>query len=98
MARIRDAARCGCPAQPDGSPVESTFEVPASTGRLLLACWVKTLPGFPEGGQAALKCLYLALMSLDPTGKGRKRWTQPVEGRPDRLRHHLMGRLSAGRK
>ena len=25
--------------------------------------------------QAALKCLYLALMSLDPTGKGRKRWT-----------------------
>jgi transposase-like protein len=26
--------------------------------------------------QAALKCVYLALMSLDPTGKGRKRWTQ----------------------
>jgi transposase-like protein len=25
--------------------------------------------------QAALKCLYLALRSLDPTGKGRKRWT-----------------------
>jgi putative transposase len=24
---------------------------------------------------AALKCVYLALMSLDPTGKGRKRWT-----------------------
>ncbi|MET9881532.1 IS256 family transposase [Actinacidiphila glaucinigra] len=24
---------------------------------------------------AALKCIYLALMSLDPTGKGRKRWT-----------------------
>lgn len=23
---------------------------------------------------AALKCVYLALMSLDPTGKGRKRW------------------------
>jgi transposase-like protein len=23
--------------------------------------------------QAALKCLYLALMSLDPTGKGRQR-------------------------
>ena len=25
--------------------------------------------------QAALKCLYLAIRSLDPTGKGRKRWT-----------------------
>ncbi|WUV77533.1 IS256 family transposase [Streptomyces sp. NBC_01477] len=24
---------------------------------------------------AALKCIYLALMSLDPAGKGRKRWT-----------------------
>lgn len=24
---------------------------------------------------AALKCVYLALMSLDPTGKGRRRWT-----------------------
>ena len=25
--------------------------------------------------QAALKCLYLATRSLDPTGKGRARWT-----------------------
>jgi transposase-like protein len=25
--------------------------------------------------QAALKCLYLVVRSLDPTGKGRKRWT-----------------------
>ncbi|MFB6783530.1 hypothetical protein ACFCX0_41025 [Streptomyces sp. NPDC056352] len=24
---------------------------------------------------AALKCVYMALMNLDPTGKGRKRWT-----------------------
>lgn len=24
--------------------------------------------------QAALKCVYLAIMSIDPTGKGRKRW------------------------
>jgi hypothetical protein len=24
--------------------------------------------------RAALKCVYLAVMSLDPTGKGRKRW------------------------
>jgi hypothetical protein len=25
--------------------------------------------------QAALKCVYLAIMSLDPIGKGRKRWS-----------------------
>jgi transposase-like protein len=30
--------------------------------------------------QAALKCLYLAIMSLDPTGKGRQRWTSPSRG------------------
>ena len=24
--------------------------------------------------QAALKCVFLAIMSLDPTGKGQKRW------------------------
>ncbi|GAB3127607.1 IS256 family transposase [Streptomyces calidiresistens] len=29
---------------------------------------------FPNG-QAALKCVYMTLMSLDPTGNGRKRWT-----------------------
>ena len=25
--------------------------------------------------QAALKCLYLVILSLDPTGAGRARWT-----------------------
>jgi len=29
---------------------------------------------FPTG-QAALKCLYLVTRSLDPTGRGRIRWT-----------------------
>ena len=27
-----------------------------------------------EDGQAALKCVYMAIMSTDPTGKGRQRW------------------------
>jgi transposase-like protein len=46
---------------------------------------------------AALKCVYLAVMSLDSTGKGRKRWTS-------RWKHALQafdiafdGRLSAAR-
>ena len=30
------------------------------------------LPARPE--QAALQCLYLAIISLDPTGRGRQRW------------------------
>ncbi|RBM20163.1 transposase, partial [Streptomyces sp. PT12] len=32
-------------------------------------------PGHFPSETAALKCVYMALMSLDPTGKGRRRWT-----------------------
>jgi putative transposase len=35
---------------------------------------IKARGHFPNE-QAALKCLYLVIHSLDPTGKGRKRWT-----------------------
>ena len=35
---------------------------------------VKARGHFPNE-TAALKCVYLALMSLDPTGRGRQRWT-----------------------
>src|SRR5262249_50209496 len=34
---------------------------------------VKARGHFPNE-QAALKCLYLTIISLDPTGVGRKRW------------------------
>jgi transposase-like protein len=33
--------------------------------------------------QAALKCLYLATMSLDPTEKGRQRWTNRWNAAPN---------------
>jgi putative transposase len=35
---------------------------------------VKARGHFPNE-QAALKCIYLTLMSVDPTGRGRQRWT-----------------------
>ena len=35
---------------------------------------VKARGHFPTEA-AALKCVYLAVMSLDPTGRGRQRWT-----------------------
>ena len=31
-------------------------------------------PRFPTEA-AAIKCVYMAIMSLDPTGKGRQRWS-----------------------
>ena len=46
---------------------------------------------FPTA-RAALKCLYLAIMSLDPTGRGRQRWTNRWKAALERLRHHLLRR------
>jgi transposase-like protein len=48
--------------------------------------------------QAALKCLYLAITSLDPTGKGRKRWTNRWKAALNAFDITFDCRLSAGRK
>ena len=47
--------------------------------------------------QAALKCLYLALMSLDPTGKGSRRWMNRWKAALNAFDMTFDGRLSAGR-
>jgi putative transposase len=47
--------------------------------------------------QAALKCVYLAIMSLDPTGKGRKRWSNRWKAALNAFEITFDGRLSAGR-
>jgi transposase-like protein len=48
--------------------------------------------------QAALKCLYLTTMALDPTGRGRKRWTNRWKAALNAFDITFDGRLSAGRK
>jgi len=48
--------------------------------------------------QAALKCVYLAIMSLDPTGKGRKRWSNRWKAALNAFEITFDGRLSAGKK
>jgi putative transposase len=48
--------------------------------------------------QAAMKCLYLALMSLDPTGRGRQRWSNRWKAALNAFDITFDGRLSAGRK
>lgn len=52
---------------------------------------------FPNG-QAALKRVYLAVMSPDPTGTGQKRWTTRWKAALNALETTFAGRLSAGRK
>jgi transposase-like protein len=44
--------------------------------------------------QAALKCVYLALMSLDPTGEGRRRWTMRWKAPLNAFQIAFEGRLT----
>jgi putative transposase len=48
--------------------------------------------------QAALKCIYLAVMSLDPTGTGRKRWANRWKSALNAFDITFDGRLSAARR
>jgi putative transposase len=47
--------------------------------------------------QAALKCIYLAVMALDPTGTGRRRWITRWKPALNAFDLAFEGRLSAGR-
>jgi putative transposase len=58
---------------------------------------VKARGHFPNE-QAALKCVYMAVMSLDPTGAGRKRWTMRWKPALNAFEIAFDGRLAAGRK
>ena len=55
------------------------------------------MPAATSRPSSALKCLYLAIMSLDPTGKGRKRWTNRWKAALNAFDMTFDGRLSAGR-
>ncbi|WJK33726.1 transposase [Solwaraspora sp. WMMA2065] len=44
--------------------------------------------------QAALKCVYMALMSLDPTGNGRRRWTMRWKAPLNAFQIAFEGRLT----
>ncbi|GAB0108678.1 IS256 family transposase [Nocardia sp. JMUB6875] len=47
--------------------------------------------------QAALKCVYLAVMALDPTGEGQKRWITRWKAALNAFDITFDGRLTAGR-
>jgi putative transposase len=48
--------------------------------------------------QAALKCVYLAIMGLDPTGKGQQRWSNRWKAALHAFEITFDGRLSAERR
>jgi putative transposase len=47
---------------------------------------------------AALKCLYLAIRALDPTGRGRTRWTNRWKAALNAFDITFNGRVTAGRR
>jgi transposase-like protein len=57
---------------------------------------VKARGHFPNE-QAALKCVYLAIMSLDPTGTGRRRWMKRWKPALNAFDIAFEGRLAAAR-
>jgi hypothetical protein len=52
----------------------------------------------PQHSGAVRECVYLAVMSLDPTGQGRRRWVMRWKPALNAFDMTLEGRLSAGRK
>ena len=58
---------------------------------------VKARGNFPTE-QSALKHLYLVVISLDPTGRGRQRWSNRWKGALNAFDITFDGRLSTGRK
>ncbi len=54
--------------------------------------------GHSPSEQAALKCVCMAIMSLDPTGTGRTRWTMRWKPALNALEIAFDGRLAAGCK
>jgi transposase-like protein len=58
---------------------------------------VKARGHFPNE-QAALKCVYMAIMSLDPTGTGQRRWMMRWKPALNAFDIAFDGRLSAGRR
>lgn len=58
---------------------------------------VKARGHFPNE-QAALKCVYMAIMSLDPTGKGQARWTMRWKTALNALDTTFDGRPCAARQ
>ena len=58
-------------------------------------CGGRSTPAATSRPQAALKCLYLAIRSLDPTGRGRQRWTNRWKAALNAFDITFDGRLSA---
>jgi len=80
---------------PPSSFIPGTNAIESLNARLRRA--VNARGHFPTE-QSALKVLYLAITSLDPTGRGRARWSNRWKAALNAFDITFDGRVSAGRK
>ena len=85
LPAVRRSGRSSAP------PTRSSRSAPGCTPA------VRARGHFPTE-QAALTCLYLAIMRLDPTGRGRQRWTNQEKAALNAFDIAFDGSLTAGRK
>jgi putative transposase len=86
------AETSGTPRGPSRYFIPGTNAIESLNARFRRA--VKTRGHFPTE-QAAMKCLYLVIISLDPTGRGRKRWSNRWKAALNAFDITFDGRLSA---
>jgi putative transposase len=78
-----------------GDPAPAPNAIESVNARIRRA--VKARGHFPNE-TAGLKCVYMAIMSLDPTGKGQARWTSRWKTALNAFEITFDGRLSAARQ
>ncbi|GAB3010656.1 hypothetical protein GCM10023080_091590 [Streptomyces pseudoechinosporeus] len=83
------------PAQPPSHAAAWQESFESVNARIRKA--VRARGHFPNE-QAALKCVYMAIMSPDRTGQGRKRWSQRWKAALNAFEIAFDGRLSAARR
>jgi hypothetical protein len=83
------------PAQPPSHAAARQENFESVNARIHKA--VRARGHFPNE-QAALKCVYMAIMSPDRTGQGRKRWSQRWKAALNAFEITFDGRLSAARR
>jgi transposase-like protein len=75
------------------SSATSELEITLESVNARIRKAVRARGHFPNEA-AAMKCVYMALMSLDPTGKGRKRWTMRWKAPLNAFQIAFEGRLT----
>ena len=85
----------GTPHGPPSIFIPGTNAIESVNARIRRA--VRARGHFPNEA-ASLKCVYLAVMSLDPSGQGRRRWTMRWNPALNAFEMTFEGTLAAARK